>query len=51
VLAEAASAELVPDRAAAADWVRSHARSGDRVLIKASHGVHLEELVRALKAP
>jgi UDP-N-acetylmuramoyl-tripeptide--D-alanyl-D-alanine ligase len=51
VLAEAARAQLVPDRAAAADWVRSHARSGDRVLIKASHGVHLEELVRALTAP
>jgi UDP-N-acetylmuramoyl-tripeptide--D-alanyl-D-alanine ligase len=50
-LAEAAHAELVPDREAAADWVRSHARSGDRVLIKASHGVHLEDLVRALMAP
>jgi UDP-N-acetylmuramoyl-tripeptide--D-alanyl-D-alanine ligase len=51
VLAEAARAQLVPDRAAAADWVRSHARRGDRVLIKGSHGVHLEELVRALTAP
>jgi UDP-N-acetylmuramoyl-tripeptide--D-alanyl-D-alanine ligase len=50
VLAEAAGAELVPDRSAAADWVRRRARRGDSVLIKASHGVHLEELVQALTA-
>jgi UDP-N-acetylmuramoyl-tripeptide--D-alanyl-D-alanine ligase len=50
ILAEAAHAELVADRSAAGDWVRLHARRGDRVLIKASHGVHLEELVQALTA-
>jgi UDP-N-acetylmuramoyl-tripeptide--D-alanyl-D-alanine ligase len=50
ILAEAAHAELVADRSAAADWVRRHARRGDSVLIKASHGVHLEELVQALTA-
>ena len=49
-LAEAAGAELVPDRAGAADWVRRHATSGDRVLIKASHGVRLDELVKELTA-
>jgi UDP-N-acetylmuramyl pentapeptide synthase len=48
MLAEAASAEVVADRQAAVDWVRHHAREGDRVLIKASHGVHLEEVVREL---
>lgn len=48
VLAEAAHAELVPDRAAAAAWVRAVARPGDVVLVKASHGVHLEELVAEL---
>jgi UDP-N-acetylmuramoyl-tripeptide--D-alanyl-D-alanine ligase len=48
ILAESAGAELVPDRPAAADWVRRNARDGDRVLVKASHGVHLEEVVREL---
>jgi UDP-N-acetylmuramyl pentapeptide synthase len=48
MLAEAAGAEVVADRPAAVDWVRHHAREGDRVLIKASHGVHLEEVVREL---
>jgi UDP-N-acetylmuramyl pentapeptide synthase len=48
MLAEAAGAEVVADRPAAVDWVRYHAREGDRVLIKASHGVHLEEVVREL---
>ena len=43
-----ASGELVPDRPAAADWVRRNAREGDRVLIKASHGVGLGEVVREL---
>jgi UDP-N-acetylmuramoyl-tripeptide--D-alanyl-D-alanine ligase len=47
-LAEAAGAQLVPDRAAAADWVRATARPGDRVLVKASHGVALHELVEEL---
>ena len=50
VLAESAGAEIVPDRAAAADWVRRNATEGDRVLIKASHGVRLDELVRELTA-
>jgi UDP-N-acetylmuramyl pentapeptide synthase len=50
VLAEAASAELVADRGAAAAWVRGHAASGDVVLVKASHGVRLDELVRELTA-
>jgi UDP-N-acetylmuramoyl-tripeptide--D-alanyl-D-alanine ligase len=49
-MAEAAAAEVVPDRAAAAEWVRNHAKPGDRVLIKASHGVRLDELVKELSA-
>ena len=49
-MAQAAGGELVPDRGGAADWVRRNAASGDRVLIKASHGVHLDELVRELTA-
>lgn len=48
ILAESAGAQLVPDRKAAADWVRRNARAGDRVLVKASHGVHLDEVVREL---
>ena len=50
LLAEAAGAELVPDREAAAEWVRRHAAPGDRVLIKASHGAGLDEVVRELAA-
>ena len=50
ILAESAGAELVPDRATAVQWVRRNARRGDRVLVKASHGVHLEEVVRELTA-
>jgi UDP-N-acetylmuramoyl-tripeptide--D-alanyl-D-alanine ligase len=49
-LAEAAGAQLVPDRAGAAEWVRQNATEGDRVLIKASHGVRLDELVKELTA-
>ena len=49
-MAEAAGAELVPDRQGAADWVRRNASEGDRVLIKASHGVRLDELVKELTA-
>ncbi|HKW07868.1 MAG TPA: UDP-N-acetylmuramoyl-tripeptide--D-alanyl-D-alanine ligase [Candidatus Dormibacteraeota bacterium] len=45
-----AGGEVVPDRAAAAEWVRSHAKEGDRVLVKASHGVRLDELVNELTA-
>jgi UDP-N-acetylmuramoyl-tripeptide--D-alanyl-D-alanine ligase len=48
VLAEAAGAELVPDRPAAVEWVRRNAREGDRVLVKASHGVGLDVVVREL---
>ena len=50
ILAESAGAELVPDRARAAEWVRRNARDGDRVLVKASHGVALDEVVRELTA-
>ena len=49
-MAEAAGAELVLDRAAAAQWVRRHAAAGDRVLIKGSHGVGLDLLVNELTA-
>ena len=48
LMAEAAGAQVVPDRTAAAEWVRSNAQPGDRVLIKGSHGVRLDELVREL---
>jgi UDP-N-acetylmuramyl pentapeptide synthase len=48
ILAESAGAELVRDRAAAVEWVRRNAKPGDRVLVKASHGMHLEEVVREL---
>jgi UDP-N-acetylmuramoyl-tripeptide--D-alanyl-D-alanine ligase len=48
ILAESAGGELVPDRAAAIQWVRRNAKPGDRVLVKASHGVRLEEVVREL---
>ena len=48
VMAEAGGAEIVPDRAAAAEWVRRNATPGDRVLVKASHGVRLDELVKEL---
>jgi UDP-N-acetylmuramoyl-tripeptide--D-alanyl-D-alanine ligase len=47
-MAEAGGAEVVPDRAAAAEWVRRTATPGDRVLVKASHGVRLDELVKEL---
>ena len=49
-MAQAAGAELVPDGAGAADWVRRNATAGDRVLVKASHGVRLDELVKDLTA-
>jgi len=48
LLADAAGAQLLPDRSAAEDWVRATARPGDRVLVKASHGVALYELVEEL---
>jgi len=49
-MAQAAGAEVVPDGAGAADWVRRNATAGDRVLVKASHGVRLDELVKDLTA-
>ena len=51
ILAEGAQAEVVADNAAAAAWVRKHARAGDRVLIKASHGLRLDEVVSELTRP
>jgi UDP-N-acetylmuramoyl-tripeptide--D-alanyl-D-alanine ligase len=48
LLAEAAGGQLLADRSAAADWVRATAEPGDRVLVKASHGVALYELVEEL---
>ncbi|TMC52062.1 MAG: UDP-N-acetylmuramoyl-tripeptide--D-alanyl-D-alanine ligase [Chloroflexi bacterium] len=50
IMAEVGGGEVVPDRAAAADWVRRNASPGDRVLIKGSHGVRLDELVNELTA-
>ena len=50
ILAKAAGADVVPDRAAAVQWVRGHARQGDRVLVKGSHGIRLDELVKELTA-
>lgn len=47
-MAEAAGAIVVADREAAAAWVRQNAQPGDRVLVKGSHGVRLDELVREL---
>ncbi|HEV2036217.1 MAG TPA: UDP-N-acetylmuramoyl-tripeptide--D-alanyl-D-alanine ligase [Candidatus Dormibacteraeota bacterium] len=48
ILAEAAGGEIVPDRAAAAAWVKQHARKGDRVLVKASHSLRLDQVVDEL---
>ena len=50
VLAEAANGSLVPDKQAAASWVRMQAAPGSLVLVKASHGLALDELVRDLVA-
>ncbi|MFZ0216660.1 MAG: UDP-N-acetylmuramoyl-tripeptide--D-alanyl-D-alanine ligase [Candidatus Dormiibacterota bacterium] len=48
--AAAAGAEMVPDRAAAAGWVRAHVQPGDLLLVKASHGLALDRLVADLLA-
>ena len=48
ILAEAAGAHVVPDRTAAGEWVREVAHEGDRVLIKASHSLRLDQLVDEL---
>jgi UDP-N-acetylmuramoyl-tripeptide--D-alanyl-D-alanine ligase len=50
LIAEAGGGDLVADRAQAASWVRAHAQHGDRVLVKGSHGVRLDELVDELTA-
>ena len=48
ILAEAAGAEIVPNRAEAVLWVRRNAEEGDRVLVKGSHGIRLDEVVKEL---
>ena len=48
ILAEAAGAEIVPNRAEAVLWVRRNAVEGDRVLVKGSRGIRLDEVVREL---
>jgi UDP-N-acetylmuramoyl-tripeptide--D-alanyl-D-alanine ligase len=48
ILAEAAGAEIVPNLAEAVLWVRRNAVEGDRVLVKGSHGVRLDEVVKEL---
>src|SRR6266853_518899 len=48
VLADASDAHLVPDKEAAVTWVKNSARRGDHVLIKASHSVGLDEVVKEL---
>jgi UDP-N-acetylmuramoyl-tripeptide--D-alanyl-D-alanine ligase len=51
VLAEAAGGDLVPDNSAAARWVKDRAGEGDLVLVKASHGLALEDVVAELMRP
>ena len=48
ILAEAARGDIVPDRAAAVAWVKEHAQKGDRVLVKASRSMRLDQLVDEL---
>ncbi|HYW27686.1 MAG TPA: hypothetical protein VE953_26175, partial [Terriglobales bacterium] len=50
LLAEASGGELVADLEAAVDWVRAIAGPGDVVLVKASHGIGLHQVARALVA-
>jgi len=51
LLAEAAGGELVANKSAAVRWVRARAGVGDVVLVKASHGVALEDVVVELLRP
>jgi len=44
-----ARSELVPDNAAATDWVREHVGEGDAVLFKASRGARLDEVASVLQ--
>ena len=48
LLAEASGGELLADHEAALNWVRAVAGPGDVVLVKASHGIGLHEVVRRL---
>ena len=48
ILAQAAGAEIVPNLAEAVLWVRRNAVEGDRVLVKGSRGIRLDEVVREL---
>lgn len=48
LLAHAAGAVLVGDKPAVVRWARDRARPGDVVLVKASHGVGLQEVVREI---
>ena len=48
LLAEASAGDLLPDKPAAVRWAHAQARPGDVVLLKASHGVGLDEVVREL---
>jgi UDP-N-acetylmuramoyl-tripeptide--D-alanyl-D-alanine ligase len=41
-------AVALADNDAAVDWLRGHLTAGDVVLIKASRGVHLDEVAAAL---
>ena len=50
VMAEAAGAYLAPDKPSAVRWVRERAGEGSQVLVKASHGVALDEVVAELTA-
>ena len=49
-MAQAGGGEVVADRAAAAEWVKRNAVAGDRLLVKASHGLRLDQLVEELTA-
>ena len=47
-LAAAAAADVVQSHAKAVAWVRKNARAGDRVLVKGSHGLRLDKVVKEL---